>query len=99
MHDNIALGDPSAASSKDQVEKAAHLAGAEGFIGKLPEGLDTYFTRPVPDAYSRAIEGAKTVSGRIISYESLRAAAGIDKAGSRGGAVGLSGGQIQRLAV
>ncbi len=74
------------------MEQAARLAGAERFIEKLPSKMNTYLTRAVPDAYSGAIEGTKT-------YESLRVAAGIHQAGNWTGAAGLSGGEMQRLAV
>ncbi|KAI1785736.1 HlyB/MsbA family ABC transporter [Ganoderma leucocontextum] len=99
IRDNIALGDPTAPASSDRVEEAARLAGAEGFIAKLPNGMDTYLHRPVDDEYSGTVEGTKTFLGRTVSYEPLRAAAGVPKAGSWASAVALSGGQMQRLAV
>jgi ABC-type multidrug transport system fused ATPase/permease subunit len=37
--DNIAFGKPTA--SREEVERAAHVVGAHGFIEKLPEGYDT----------------------------------------------------------
>ena len=80
------------------MEQAARLAGAEGFIAKLPNGIDTYLQRPVDDEYSGTVEGTKTFLGRTVSYDALRARAGVPKSGWAGTA-GLSGGQMQRLAV
>ena len=65
------------------MEQAARLAGAEGFIAKLPNGIDTYLQRPVEDEYSGTVEGTKTFSGRTVSYEPLRSAAGVPKAARR----------------
>ncbi|PIL27886.1 ATP-binding cassette transporter [Ganoderma sinense ZZ0214-1] len=102
IRDNIALGDPTqagaGADSADRVEQAARLAGAEGFVAKLPDGMDTYLQRPVDDEYSGTVEGTKTFRGRTVSYDPLRSAAGVPKAG-RTGTAALSGGQMQRLAV
>ncbi|MEU8660241.1 ABC transporter ATP-binding protein [Actinoplanes philippinensis] len=39
LHDNIAFGHP--AATREQVVAAAVAAGADGFIGELPEGYDT----------------------------------------------------------
>ena len=78
------------------MEQAARLAGAEGFIAKLPHGLDTYLHRPVDDEYSSTVEGSKTFFGRTVSYDPLRAAAGVPKTQAW---TALSGGQMQRLAV
>lgn len=103
IRDNIALGDPTGAWPSSllevDVERAARLAGAEDFLGKLPKGLDTYLTRPICDVYSCAASGKMTASGRTINYDSLRTVAGVHRGGSEAGAIGLSGGQIQRLAV
>ena len=76
---------------------AARLGGAEEFIKKLPEGLDTYLDRPVRDHYSGLPEGTKTLFGREVSYSAVRDAGGMKASG--GGAGQLSGGQMQRLAV
>ena len=40
IYDNIAYGKPGA--TREEVEKAARLAGAEAFIKLLPDGYDTY---------------------------------------------------------
>jgi ATP-binding cassette subfamily B protein len=40
VFENIVYGRPGA--SRDEVEKAAHRAGAHGFIAALPQGYDTY---------------------------------------------------------
>ena len=76
----------------------AGLRITEGFIAKLPNGIDTYLQRPVDDEYSGTVEGTKTFLGRTVSYDALRARAGVPKSGWAGTA-GLSGGQMQRLAV
>jgi ATP-binding cassette, subfamily C, bacterial CydD len=39
VHDNISLARPSA--TREEVERAAELAGAAGFIARLPRGYDT----------------------------------------------------------
>lgn len=40
IYDNIEYGKPGA--THDEIEAAAKLAGADGFINELPEGYDTY---------------------------------------------------------
>ncbi len=40
VYENIAYGKPGA--TREEVEEAARLAGAEEFISKLPDGYDTY---------------------------------------------------------
>ncbi|KAF5351552.1 hypothetical protein D9758_007240 [Tetrapyrgos nigripes] len=97
---NIALGDPSTAHSPnlDDVIEAAKLGGAHDFISKLPEGYDTYLDRPVKDVYSGLPEGTKALFGREIKYNGVR---DMIQSGRGGGAeaLGLSGGQLQRIAL
>ena len=79
----------------EQVRLAARLGGAESFIEKLPEGLNTYLDRPVRDHYSGLPEGTKTLFGRNVDYSAVRGAGGMKSSGVSS----LSGGQLQRLAV
>jgi ABC-type bacteriocin/lantibiotic exporter with double-glycine peptidase domain len=65
------------------VERAAHLGGASELIAKLPEGFDTYLERPVRDLFS----GLLDETSRLQRY--------VDTSTDHG----LSGGQMQRLAV
>ncbi|KAI0045399.1 P-loop containing nucleoside triphosphate hydrolase protein [Auriscalpium vulgare] len=96
IHDNIALGDP-AAATPEKVMEAARLGGAAEFIARLPDGFDTYVERPVRDLYSGLPENTKTLFGRTIDHARLRGHMGGGHEGS--GDLGLSGGQLQRLAV
>ncbi|KAH8101550.1 P-loop containing nucleoside triphosphate hydrolase protein [Cristinia sonorae] len=95
IRDNIALGDPTHANDDARVALAAKLGGSDEFIGRLPDGMDTYLDRPVRDHYSQLPEGTKTVFGRAVDYSFVRNAGGISSVS----ATGLSGGQMQRLAV
>ena len=95
IRDNIAIGDPSAAGNDEQVHLAARLGGAESFIEKLPDGLNTYLDRPVRDHYAGLPEGTKTLFGRNVDYSAVRGAGGMKSSGVSS----LSGGQLQRLAV
>lgn len=95
ISDNIGLGDPSCVDDADKIRLAARLGGAEEFIDKMPDGFDSYLHRPVQDQYSSLPEGTKTLFGRPVDYNTLRAAGGM---GPTSGST-LSGGQMQRLAV
>lgn len=77
------------------MRRAARLGGAEAFIEKLPDGLDTYLDRPVKDLYAGLPEGTTTLFGRKVDYGALRDAGGMKATNSST----LSGGQLQRLAV
>ena len=94
IRDNISLGDPPHAADFSRVQKAAELGGADAFIERLPNKYDTYLERPVMDHYSTLPEGTTTVSGRIIDYRGVRDAGGIGNS-----TLGLSGGQMQRIAL
>ena len=94
IRDNIALGNPSLASSDAKIHLAAELGGSSAFIERLPEEYNTYLDRPVQDLYSGLPEGTKTLFGRPVDYQSVRSAGGMSS-----GTVGLSGGQMQRLAL
>lgn len=95
IRDNIAIGDPSAAADDEHVRLAARLGGAEEFIERLPDGIDTYLDRPVRDHYAGLPEGTRTLFGRKVDYSGVRMAGGMKSSGLSS----LSGGQMQRLAV
>jgi ABC-type multidrug transport system fused ATPase/permease subunit len=88
IKDNIGIGNPAHASDLEKIRKAARLGGAEDFIERLPDGFDTYLERPVKDHYSN-------LPGRTVDYSELRDVAGM----STGESKGLSGGQMQRIAL
>ncbi|KAH8996475.1 HlyB/MsbA family ABC transporter [Lactarius hatsudake] len=93
VRENIALGDPSRAHDDAAVEEAARLGGASELIARLPDGFDTYLERPVRDIYSGIPDGTTTLFGRKVDHGRLRGF--IDAPTDHG----LSGGQMQRLAV
>ena len=62
-------------------------------IARLPDGLDTYLERPVRDLYSGIPDGTTTLFGRKVEHGRLRSFMGTPTDH------GLSGGQMQRLAV
>ncbi|KAJ8582269.1 P-loop containing nucleoside triphosphate hydrolase protein [Rhizopogon salebrosus TDB-379] len=95
ISDNIALGNPALARDADKVREAARLGGAEAFIDKLPEGFNTYLDRPVRDYYSDLPEGTTTLFGRPVDFSHVRHTGGLHSSQTSG----LSGGQMQRLAV
>ncbi|OCH85359.1 P-loop containing nucleoside triphosphate hydrolase protein [Obba rivulosa] len=95
IRDNIGLGDPEHACDKERIERAAELGGASEFIARLPEGLDTYLERPVKDHYGDLPAGTHTLFGRRVDYNGLRGAGEMSSTAQ----IGLSGGQMQRLAV
>ena len=88
------MGDPHHAEDEERIRLAARLGGSEEFINKLPEGLDTYLDRPVKDYYGSLPTGTKTVFGRPVDFSAVRGAGEMSSKTH-----GLSGGQMQRLAV
>ena len=96
IRDNIAFGDPERFHDDAGVREAARLGGAAEFVEKLPEGYETYLDRPVRDYFSGMPEGTRTLFGREIDFSGVRGAGGM---ASRASGPGLSGGQMQRLAV
>lgn len=89
IHENIALGNPVLANDSDKVREAARLASAEEFIDDLPGRFNTYIRRSGDDharepmAYGDPIDSSFTHSS----------------GGHHDTISGLSGGQMQRLAV
>ena len=75
------------------IERAAHLGGASELIAKLPEGFDTYLERPVRDLFSGLPDETRDLFGRKVDGGRLRRY--VDTPADHG----LSGGQMQRLAV
>jgi ABC-type multidrug transport system fused ATPase/permease subunit len=69
------------------------LGGASEFIAQLPDGLDTYLERPVRDLFSGLPDGTTDLFGRKVDSGRLRRY--VDTPTDHG----LSGGQMQRLAV
>ncbi|MGE9312041.1 ABC transporter ATP-binding protein [Niabella sp. CJ426] len=55
IEENIILGEPDATKTIDKIQSAAHAAGAEGLISKLPEGYQTRM--------GRIFEGSAQLSG------------------------------------
>jgi hypothetical protein len=62
-------------------------------IARLPDGFDTYLERPVRDLYSGLPDGTTTLFGRKVDHGRLRVF--MDAPTDHG----MSGGQMQRLAV
>ena len=94
LRDNISLGDPLHASDFSRIQKAAELGGADAFIERLPDKYETYLERPVLDQYSSLSEGTTNMFGRTVDYRGVRDAGGIGSS-----PMGLSGGQMQRIAL
>ncbi|KAH9993933.1 HlyB/MsbA family ABC transporter [Russula vinacea] len=93
IRENIALGDPSRMHDDAAIERAAHLGGASELIAHLPDGYDTYLERPVPDFFSGLPGGTMDVFGHKVVHGRLRRYVNTPTDH------GLSGGQMQRLAV
>jgi ABC-type multidrug transport system fused ATPase/permease subunit len=75
------------------IERAAQLGGASELIARLPDGFDTYLERPVRDLFSGLPDGTPGLFGRKVDNGRLRRY--VDTPTDPG----LSGGQMQRLAV
>ncbi|KAH9920549.1 HlyB/MsbA family ABC transporter [Epithele typhae] len=96
--DNIGLGRPAHAHDASRIADALHLADATALVAKLPKGAQTFLDPPVDDEYSSLLEDTPLPGGPpgvVVDYTALKAAASVEKASE----AGLSGGQMQRLAV
>jgi len=98
------LGDPPHGVNLEKVQKAAELGGASSFIEILPEKYDTYLERPVQDHYSAQPQDMTNLFGRPVDFKRLRNAIGgisssPDGSGGVAGNRGISGGQMQRIAL
>ncbi|KAI0288518.1 HlyB/MsbA family ABC transporter [Russula brevipes] len=93
IRENIAFGDPTRMHDDAAIEQAARLGGASELIAQLPDGLDTYLERPVRDLFSGLPDGTTSLFGRKLDSGRLRSY--VDTPTDHG----LSGGQMQRLAV
>ncbi|KAG1770215.1 P-loop containing nucleoside triphosphate hydrolase protein [Suillus occidentalis] len=89
IHENIALGNPALANDSDKVREAARLASAEEFIDDLPGRFNTYIKQS-DDDHARE----QTTYGEFIDSPFTHGTGGPHDTIS-----GLSGGQMQRLAV
>ncbi|KAG2034314.1 P-loop containing nucleoside triphosphate hydrolase protein [Suillus americanus] len=98
IRENIGFGNPALAHDADKIREAARRGGAEEFIDELPDGFDTYVRHPVSDYYSDPNEYSGT-SGTFVNqpadFSLLRSVGGLRATDEWG----LSGGQMQRLAV
>jgi ABC-type bacteriocin/lantibiotic exporter with double-glycine peptidase domain len=92
IRDNIAMGNPRRARDSAAIEEAARLGGASELIARLSDGLDTYLERPVDNQYSGLPDEMKKLFGRKVVDGPLGSS---DDTANQG----LSGGQMQRLAV
>lgn len=87
IHENIALGNPALANDSDKVREAARLASAEEFIDDLPGGFNTYIKQY--DLRSEAVSHGNPIDPSFTHRSG----------GPHDIISGLSGGQMQRLAV
>jgi hypothetical protein len=92
IRDNIAMGNPRRAQDDAAIEEAVRLGGASELVARLSDGLDTYLERPVRNHYSGLPDEMKKLFGRKVIDGPLGY---LDDTANQG----LSGGQMQRLAV
>ena len=86
------MGNPRRAHDNAAIEEAARLGGASELIARLSDGFDTYLERPVQNQYSGLPAEMKKLFGRKVVDGPL---GNPDETPNQG----LSGGQMQRLAV
>ncbi|KAG1874098.1 P-loop containing nucleoside triphosphate hydrolase protein [Suillus tomentosus] len=89
IRENIGLGNPGLAQDDDKIREAAKMGGARDFIEELPDGFDTYISRPVNEYYLDRSESAAIDYTRVHTTRRFRTSIFSD----------ISGGQKQRLAV
>jgi ABC-type multidrug transport system fused ATPase/permease subunit len=90
VKDNIALGNPKYATDLKLIHEAARLGGADSVIRRLPDKLNTYISRP--DSVHDVIRIQRDDHSGDIDH-ALRELTGAKPP------QGLSGGQLQRIAV
>ena len=90
IKDNIAFGNPKYATNHELIYEAARLGGADTVVKRLPDGWETYLSRPdsVHDVIRIQHDDENGPIGRA-----LRELTGTQPP------QGLSGGQQQRIAV
>src|SRR6266702_403083 len=86
------MGNPRRARDNAAIEEAARLGVGSELIARLPDGFDTYLERPVHDQYAGLPDGTRMLFGRKVFDQHLEY---MDDTPNQG----LSGGQMQRLAV
>ncbi|KAJ7583265.1 P-loop containing nucleoside triphosphate hydrolase protein [Mycena floridula] len=93
IRDNIALGDPDNFDNDDNILQAVKLGGAEDFISKLPDGLETCLKQPflAADVYSPPSR-FKDVSRHHKHIQAVGKMSPVES-------VPASGGQLQRIAL
>ncbi|KAI0319022.1 P-loop containing nucleoside triphosphate hydrolase protein [Amylostereum chailletii] len=90
IKDNIGIGDPQFSQDEDRIRQAARLASAETLVESLPRAYDTFIECPVEDTYSFGALEAKGEFHDLLKEKGV----GVSLVGT-----GMSGGQMQRLAV
>lgn len=90
IKDNIALGNPEHVTDFKLINEAARLGGADAVVERLPEGWETYLSRP--DSVHDVIRVQHNDPDGAIG-RALRELTGTQPP------QGLSGGQQQRIAV
>jgi ABC-type multidrug transport system fused ATPase/permease subunit len=86
------MGNPHRAQDNEAIEEAVRLGGASEFVARLSDGLDTYLERPLHNHYSGLPDETKKLLCRKVIDGPLGYLDDIPNQG-------LSGGQMQRLAV
>lgn len=99
VRENIAMGSPSHAADTARIEEAARLGGASTFISSLPEGIETYLSRPVQDLAGGLGAGQHTLLGRQFNTGTGRGRGKRGPGRGRAQDMEVSGGQQQRLAL
>lgn len=89
IYENIALGNPALANDGDKVREAARLASAEEFIDDLPGGFNTHINQYNEDPGSEPVSHGNPIDSSFTH----------SSGGRHDITSGLSGGQMQRLAV
>ena len=83
LAENIAMGLPNRLVTRDDIDRACANGGAQHFIKKLPEGLDTILD-PVRTAVGNFVDGNHKALREVLEKQEISTA--------------ISGGESQRLA-